>query len=63
MRASRVQVGKETSTKRELIRDTAIEAQENLGQKAHKTRGNKSKKQKWGTKAKYALFCKYLLSK
>ena len=46
MRASRVQVGKETSTKRELIRDTAIEAQENLGQKAHKTRGNKSKKQK-----------------
>ena len=46
MRASRVQVGKETSTKRELIRDTAIEAQENLGQKALKTRGNKSKKQK-----------------
>ena len=46
MRASRVQVGKETSAKRELIRDTAIEAQENLGQKDHKTRGNKSKKQK-----------------
>ena len=46
MRASRVQVGNETSAKRELIRDTAIEAQENLGQKALKTRGNKSKKQK-----------------
>ena len=43
MRASRerVQVGK-----REHIRDTAIEGQENLGQKAHNTQGNKSKKQK-----------------